>query len=150
MALPSALQSDNSILWMAEFRVECLMYAHRWVQLVPSLTLPGYSLPPTTSIHVRRFINIKWPSPLKPQTFLTGMCAPTTLSPTLLTERQDQLKQTSIGILKTTINDTHSFSSMPSLSAVESSFEMPAIDLILPLSFTDSSSLGAILSNSIS
>ena len=52
---------------MAEFRVECLAYAHSRARPVPSLTSPGYSLPPTVTILARRVINIKRPSRLEPR-----------------------------------------------------------------------------------
>ena len=63
---------------MAEFRVECLTYARRTsrrARPVPSLTSPGYDLPPTATI--------SHPSRLETQTFVTGTCALTARSPTL-------------------------------------------------------------------
>ena len=68
---------------MAEFRVEGITYAHSRARPVPSLTSPGYGLPPTITIPARRLINIKCPSRLEPRTFLTGTRALTTQSPTL-------------------------------------------------------------------
>ena len=56
--LSSTLRSRNSCS-MAEFRVECLTYAHSRARPVPSLTSPGYDLPPTVTIPARRLINIK-------------------------------------------------------------------------------------------
>ena len=46
---------------MAEFRDECLTYAHSRARPVPSPTSPGYDLAPTATIPVRRFINIERP-----------------------------------------------------------------------------------------
>ena len=74
LTLSSTFRSRNSCS-MAEFRVECLTYAHSRARPVPSLTSPGYSMPPT--------VTIKRPSRLEPPTFLLGTCALTTRSPTL-------------------------------------------------------------------
>ena len=82
MALSSTLRSRNSCS-TAEFRVECLTYAHSRAQPVPSLSSPGYDLLPTATIPARRLINIKRPSRLEPRTFLTGTCAATTRTPTV-------------------------------------------------------------------
>ena len=51
----------------------------------PSLTSPGYSLPPIATVPVKRRINIERPSRLEPRTSLisNGTRAPTTRSPTL-------------------------------------------------------------------
>ena len=68
---------------MAELRVECLTYAHSRAWPVPSLTSPGYGLPPTVTIPTTRLINIKRPSRLEPRTFQTGTRALTIRSPTL-------------------------------------------------------------------
>ena len=82
LALPSTFRSRNSCS-KAEFRVECLMYAHSRARPVTSLTSAGYGLLPTVTIPVRRLRNIKSPSRLEPRTFLTRTRALTTRSPTL-------------------------------------------------------------------
>ena len=78
------LPSDRAIRTcsMAEFRIK-RTYAHSRARPVPSLTSPGYGLPPTVAIPARRPINTKRPSRFEPRTFVTGTRALTTRSPTL-------------------------------------------------------------------
>ena len=68
MALPSTLRSRNSCS-MAEFRVECLTYAHSRARPAPFPTSPSYGLPPTATIPARMLINSKRPSRLEPADF---------------------------------------------------------------------------------
>ena len=70
------LPSDRAIPCLTEFRVECLTYSRSRARPVPSLTWLGYGLPPTATIPVRRFINIKHSLCPEPWTFATGTCAP--------------------------------------------------------------------------
>ena len=67
----TTLRTRNSCS-MVEFRVECLTYPHSRARPVPSRTSPGYDLPPTTTMPVRRPMNIKRPSRLESRAFLTG------------------------------------------------------------------------------
>ena len=66
MALPSTLRSRNSCS-LTEFRIECLTYAHSRTRPVPSLTSPGYGLPPTVTIPARRQAH-KHQAPVAPRT----------------------------------------------------------------------------------
>ena len=90
MALPSTVRSNNSCS-MAEFRVDCLTYAHSRARPDPSLTSPDCGLPPTATIPVRRLINIGRPSRLEPRTIITGnVCSHHTESNALPTEIRDR------------------------------------------------------------
>ena len=127
LVLSSTLRSRNSCS-MAEFRIECLTYAHSRARPVLSLTSSGYGLPRTITIPVRRLINIKRPSRLEPADFSSrDVCSHRTESNALPTELRDRLvysKTFSHWLLHRVTNATKT-----------NAYEVSLLDIVLELIF---------------